>query len=167
MKQWQPAVELCRTDVAGIADLPPLPDISYDEFDADAESDDLFDFVGAKGKAPISSKQTEFFKKEFAILIGQRNISKFNMWKNVLVAGFHKKKHRSSSLEQNHLEQPQNGLLHGETTVADFLETFESVVPLGNFQNAEWIWRQWVQICVNQCASELQEVGKKGRRGNN
>jgi len=29
--------------VAGIEDLPPLPEISYDEFDADAESNDLSD----------------------------------------------------------------------------------------------------------------------------
>jgi hypothetical protein len=39
-KRFQPAAEPCRTDVAGIADLPPLPEISRDEFDADYESDD-------------------------------------------------------------------------------------------------------------------------------
>jgi len=51
--------------VAGIVDLPLLPEISYDEFDTDAESDDLSDLGGAEGKAPISLKQTEFSLKQF------------------------------------------------------------------------------------------------------
>jgi hypothetical protein len=46
-KLYQPAVEPRRTDVAGIADLPPLPEISYDEFGADVESDDSLDWGGA------------------------------------------------------------------------------------------------------------------------
>jgi hypothetical protein len=37
MKQFQPAAE---PHVAGIADLSPLREIAYDEFDADYESDD-------------------------------------------------------------------------------------------------------------------------------
>ena len=46
--------------MAGIADLPPLPEIAYDEFDADPESYDSFDLGGAEGRAPISLKQTEY-----------------------------------------------------------------------------------------------------------
>jgi len=34
-KQFQLSAELHRTDVAVIADLPPLPKIAYDKFDAD------------------------------------------------------------------------------------------------------------------------------------
>jgi len=34
-KRFQPVAEPHRTDVAGIADLPPLPEIAYDEFDAE------------------------------------------------------------------------------------------------------------------------------------
>jgi hypothetical protein len=52
--------------VAVIADLRPLPGISYDEFDADAERDDSSDLGGAEGKAPISLKQMEFSLKQFA-----------------------------------------------------------------------------------------------------
>ena len=55
-KQFQPAAEPHRTDVAGVADLFPLPEISYDEFDADAESDNSLDLGRAEGNAPISLK---------------------------------------------------------------------------------------------------------------
>jgi len=60
-KWFQPAAEPCRADVAGIADLPPIPEISYDEFDAEYERVDSSDLGGAEGKALISLKQTEFF----------------------------------------------------------------------------------------------------------
>jgi len=66
MKQFLQATEPRRTDVAGIADLPPLPDICYDIFDADAESNDSVDLGGAEGKAPISLKQMEFSLTQFA-----------------------------------------------------------------------------------------------------
>jgi hypothetical protein len=66
MKRFQPAAEPRRTDVAGIVDLPPLPDNSYHEFDRDAESNDSSDLGVAEGKAPISLKQTEFSLKQFA-----------------------------------------------------------------------------------------------------
>ena len=56
MKQFQPAAEPQRTDVAGIANSLPLPDISHDECDADYESDDLSDLPGAESNAPISLK---------------------------------------------------------------------------------------------------------------
>jgi len=56
MERFKPATELRRTHVAGIAYLPPLPEISYDKFDADYESNDSSDLGGAKGKAPISLK---------------------------------------------------------------------------------------------------------------
>ena len=69
-KPFQLAEEPRRPDVAGIADLPPLPEISYYEFDADAESDDSSDLGGAEGKAPISLKQTEFSLKQFAQRMG-------------------------------------------------------------------------------------------------
>jgi len=95
MKQFQPAAELRRTDVAGIADLSPLPEISYDKFDADYGSDDSLDMGGAEGKAPISLKQTDFSLKQFAKRMGQPNFSTFNKWKKVWVAGFLEKNHRS------------------------------------------------------------------------
>ena len=123
--------------MAGIADLPSLPEISYDEFDADAESDDSSDLGGAEGKAPISLKQTEFSLKKFAKRMGQPNFSAFNKWKKVWVAGFLEKKHRSIIPGQNCLKQMRNGPLCWKMAVADFLETFDSWLPLGNFDNAE------------------------------
>jgi hypothetical protein len=46
------------------------------------------------------------------------------------------------------------------------LETFEKWLPLENFDNAEWIGRQWVEMFLKKCASEVWEARKKGRRGN-
>jgi len=48
-KRFQPPAEPRKTDVAGIADLPPLPELSYDEFDAAEESDNSLDLGGAEG----------------------------------------------------------------------------------------------------------------------
>jgi len=56
--------------------------------------------------------------------------------------------------------------MHCETAVADFLATFETSLPLVNFDNAEWICQQWVEMFLKKCASEIQEARKKGRRGN-
>jgi len=94
---------MLRTDVAGIADLPPLPVISYDQSDADYESDNSSDLGGAEGKAPISLKQTEFSLKQLGKWMGQPNFGMFNNWKKVWVAGFREKKHRSSIQGQNRL----------------------------------------------------------------
>jgi hypothetical protein len=52
-KHFQLAAETQRTDVAGIADLPPLPDICYDEYDADYESDNLSD-LGLGGRQRLN-----------------------------------------------------------------------------------------------------------------
>jgi len=104
-KRFKPAAEPRRTDVAGIADLPPLPEISYDEFDADYESDDSSQLAGAEGKAPISLKQTEFSLKQFAKRMGQPNFSAFNEWKKVWVAAILEKKHRFIILGQNRWKQ--------------------------------------------------------------
>jgi hypothetical protein len=134
-------VEPRRTDIAGIADLPPLPEISYDQYDADYESDDSSDLGGAEGEAPISLKQTEFSLKQFAKRMGQPNFSAFNKWKKVWVARFLEKKHRSIIRGQNRLKQLRDGPLHWETAVADFLEAFDTWLPLKNFDNAEWIRR--------------------------
>jgi hypothetical protein len=88
-------VEPRRTDVAGIEDLPPLPEISYDEFDADHESDESSGLGWAERQAPTSLKQIEFSLKQFAKRMGQPTFSAFNKWKKVWVAGFLEKKHRS------------------------------------------------------------------------
>jgi len=82
------------------------------------------------------------------------------------VAGFLEKKHRSIIPGQDRLKQLRDGPLGWEMAVADPLETFETWLPLENVDNAEWIWRQWVEMFLKKCASEVWEVRKKGRRGN-
>jgi len=141
-KQFRPAAEPRSADVAGIADLPPLPEILYAEFNADYESNNSSDLGGTKGKAPISLKQTEFSLKQFAKRMGQPNFSMFNKRKKVLVAGFLKKKHWSIIPGQNRLNQLRDGPLHWETADADCLETFKTWLPLEQFDDAEWIRRQ-------------------------
>jgi hypothetical protein len=49
-------------------------------------------------------------------------------------------------LGQNPVIQIWDAPLHWETAVADFLETCETWLDLGNFDNAEWICRQFVEI---------------------
>ena len=98
--------------MAGIVNLPPLPEIAHDEFDADAESDDLLDLGGAEGKAPMCLKQTEFSLKQFGKRIGQPNFVAFNKCKKVWVAGLLEKKYRSIIPGQNSLERLREGPLH-------------------------------------------------------
>jgi len=90
-----------ETDVVGIADLPPLPEMSYDEYDAADESDNSSDLGSAAGKPPISLKQRQFSLKQFAKRMGQPNCSAYNKCKKVWVAGFLEKKHRSTIQRQN------------------------------------------------------------------
>jgi len=53
-----------------------------------------------------------------------------------------------------------------ETVVAEFLETFNTWLPLVNFANAKWIWWQWVGMCLKKCASGVWEVRRKRRQHN-
>jgi hypothetical protein len=61
----------------------PLQEISYDEYDADSESDDPLDFGRAEGKAPTSLQRPALSFKQFANRMGQPNCSAFNKWKKV------------------------------------------------------------------------------------
>jgi hypothetical protein len=155
-----PTAEQRKTDVARIADLPPLPEISYDEYDADDECDHSSDLGGAEGKPPVSLKQTKFSLRQFAKRMGQDNDSVFNKWKTEWVAGFHKTKHQSIIWGLHWLKQLGDGPLHCETEVAECLETFETWLHLDNFDTAEWIRRQWVEIFLKKCASEIWEARK-------
>jgi hypothetical protein len=137
MKRFQPPAEPWKPDVATIAELPPLPEISYDDCDADDASDDLFDWGGAVGKSPASLKQTKFSLKHFAKRIGQTNYSAFDKWKTVWVAGFLKEMYQSIIQGQNQLKYVRDNPLDWELAVAEFLETFGAWLPLDNFDNAE------------------------------
>jgi len=81
------------------------------------------------------------------------------------MAGYQEKKHRFIIWGQNHLKQLLDGPLHWEMVVAEFFETFETWPSFQYFGNAEWIRRQWVEMFLKKCASEVQEVGKKGMWG--
>jgi hypothetical protein len=50
--------------------------------------------------------------------------------------------------------------------VADFLETSYTWLRFKNFDNAEWIWRQLLEMFLKKCVSEVREARKKGRRAN-
>jgi hypothetical protein len=156
-------VQLWKRDVAGIADLPPLPELSYDDYDAAEESDHLSDLCGADGKPPICLKQTEVSLKHFAKRMGQPNYSAFYKGKKVWVGGFLELKHLSIIQWQNGLKQVQAGPLQWDTAAADCSVTFETWLPLDNFANAKWSCCQWVAMCVKKCASEIRDARKKGR----
>jgi hypothetical protein len=64
------------------------------------------------------------------------------------------------------LKHVLNAPLHRETALGDCLETFEVWLPLDNFDNAEWIRRQWVEMVLKKYASEIWEATKKKSQGN-
>jgi hypothetical protein len=89
-----------------------VQEISYDEFVADDEINDLSDLGGTEGKSPVCLKQTEFSLKQLAKRMGQANYSAFNKWKKGWVAGFIEKEHRSMIRGQNWLTRWRDGPLH-------------------------------------------------------
>jgi len=101
-------------------DLPPLLEMSNDEYDAADESDNSLDMGSAEVKPPISLKQTEYSLKKFGKGMGQAKDSVVNKWKKVWVAGFLHNKHWSMIQEQNHLNQVQDWPQHWETAVVCF-----------------------------------------------
>jgi len=54
----------------------------------------------------------------------------------------------------------------GRQRLLIFLKTFETWLPIENFDNAESIRRQWVEMFLKKRASEVREATKNGRRGN-
>jgi hypothetical protein len=62
-KGFQLPAEPQKTDVARIAELPPLLEMSYDQYDTVDESDHSSDLCGAQDKQPVSLKETEFSLK--------------------------------------------------------------------------------------------------------
>jgi len=82
-KEFQPPVELRKTHVAGLLDLPPLPEMSHPKCDATDESNPSAALGGAEGKLPISLKQSEFSLKQFTKTMGQANYSVFNKYTKV------------------------------------------------------------------------------------
>ena len=161
MQQFLPALDPQRTDVAGIANFPSLPECSCDEYCPDYESDNSSDLGGADGTTSTSLKRTEFSLKHVAKTMGQPNFSAFNKWKKVWVPGFLEKKHRSIIQGQNRLEHQRDGPHHWEMVVADVLETFKTWLQLDIFDNAEWIRQQWVEMFLMNCASEVRVSTKK------
>jgi len=136
-KWFLPPVETKNIDVPRIVNLPTLLEISYDNYDADDESNNSLDFGGAEGKPPLSWKHTEFCLKQLAKWMEQANYSAFNKWKKVWVAGIFEKKHMSIIQENTHSKQLGDWPLHPDTAVSDLLVTFEDWLPLDDFDNAE------------------------------
>jgi hypothetical protein len=81
------------------------------------------------------------------------------------VAGILEKKHWWIIQGLNRLNQLRDGPLHWVTGVAECLETFENWLPLEYFDNSQWIQRQWVELCLKQCASDVLKSRQKGMQG--
>jgi hypothetical protein len=65
-------VESQKTYVAGIANVPLLPEISYDKYNANDDSNDSSDFSLAEVNATISLKPPEFSSMQFAKRMGSQ-----------------------------------------------------------------------------------------------
>jgi len=83
-----PVVEPQKPDVTGIADMFPLLNISYNEHNADDESNNLLNISGATDTSPINLKSMEFSLKPSAKMIRQSNYSAFNKCKMTWGSGF-------------------------------------------------------------------------------
>jgi hypothetical protein len=79
----------------------------------------------------------QFSLKQFAKWMGQPNICAFHKWKKALGARFLGKKHQTIIRGQIRANQLRDGPLLWETAVADFLETFETLLPVENLDNVE------------------------------
>jgi len=88
-------VELHKTDIAGIANLTGLSDMSCDKYETDDETNYLSDLRGAEANRPVSLKQSEFSLTQFSKSMGQANYSVFREWKKVWVVGITEKQHTS------------------------------------------------------------------------
>jgi len=86
MKQFLPPVHPWEADVQRMANLPPLPEISYDVDDSYDTKDNSTDLGTAEGKPPVTLKQTEFSLNQYAKRTGQANKNAFNRWQKVLAA---------------------------------------------------------------------------------
>jgi len=128
-KGSQPPAELQKIDVPGIAHLPPFPEISYDEYDADDQCNRLLDLGSVDGKSPISLTKTQISLQEFAKRMGQANYSPFNQWQKVWVAGSLEKKQLFIMQGQNPSEKHQDGPLHWARANADHLVLLENWPP--------------------------------------
>jgi len=160
-KIFQPSVELRTTNIAAIEDLPPLPELSYNKYEAYDSCNDLLDLGGAQGNAPMSLKQTEFSLKEFAKKMEQPNYSAFNKGNKVWVARFIEKRHRSIILGQSHLKPLWDRPLNWELAVIDFMALCRIWLQLKDFNIAEWIWRQWVVIVWSNVQGIIADRGKR------
>jgi len=163
---FRPPVALLEWDVATIAQLPPLPGIFKDDYDADDERDDSSDMGGAEGNPPISLMETKFFLKQFAKRMGQTNYSALNKWKRFWVPVRLEKNHRSILQGQNHLITLRDGPLHLEPALAAYFTTSEIWLPLYNLDHAEWIRQLWVVMFLKQCLSAFREARIKEWQGN-
>jgi hypothetical protein len=107
----------------------------------------------------------EFSLKQFTKRMGQLNFSAVNKWKKVWVAGCLEKKDRYMIWGQNCLKPQRDGPLHWGMVAADLLETFQTWLPLENFDNAKWIRQKGAEMFLKKYAIEVQEAREKGRRG--
>jgi hypothetical protein len=107
-----------------IAVLPPLPEISFDGFE---NTGDVFgttvEFPAQGGIRPCSLRTTEFTDKNLGTRIGQISTI-LNKWKKLFVTGFVEKKHKAIIPSSNQLKLQRHVLLHCESAMADFIETY-------------------------------------------
>jgi len=67
---------------------------------------------------------------------------------------------------QNRLEHVRDGIRQRESTVADFLTTFEDWLPLHTCDTAEWICSWWFGMWLKKWAIEIREERNNESREN-
>jgi hypothetical protein len=51
------------------------------------------------------------------------------------------------------------------TAVTDVIATFKNWLLLVNFDNADWIYRQWVQMIGKKWTTQIQKARNKATQG--
>jgi len=165
VKQFELPREPQITDVIGIIALPPLLRYCRVVWDADDQSNILSDLGSVGPKAQLSQMHTEFSLKQYAKRMEQPIYSAFHKQKKELVAGFLQTKHHGIIWGKNIWKQLRNTLLHSAPDINAYFMSFEYWELLNDFHNAEWIWRQWIQIFWKVYTRDIQKWRKKGKRG--
>jgi len=164
--QWfQPAAELLKNNIAEITDFPTSLEISCKKLDVDDVSDNSSDSSGVECNAPFTLKHNKFSLKQFAKRMGLPNYSLINNWKKVRETGFLETKHLDIIWGQNCMNQLQDEPLHWVTAIEDSWATFKKWLPLEYFNLTEWIQRQWVEMYLTTCTSNIRWLRTKGRWG--
>jgi hypothetical protein len=97
--------------------------------------------------------------------MGQKSAT-FNKWNKSFVAGFVEKKDKEFIPGSYRPKLQRHGVLHWESAVANFIDTYDQCKPLAKFDNSERTNHQGVDMFFKMVTNEIREqrVRKKTKK---